>query len=460
MIMQSKIDKFEEIEAPKHVRYSAKQKKGIVLGSIILVASAISVPFLILYLLRGEEKGARFDNLLLISTSGGPGQENSSTFKLTFKYINEYDASFIIDKVSVNVSVRPKLTNPSQWTHSFQANSYDNFTVSMEKDGTYILETYFTVKDTDVEQKFFLKSVLMKSDDIARFVGKMNVKIGSKTGEAPDIINFDTKEEINTMFAYSISENGPSTFTIYDLHTYGDDPLNASRFDLKVNARYENPFNFPVRVENCTMRITDKQNRKNYGDFSIQNIGDVRAKNTTNFTAMLVMDPIDISLIVSLLLNGTTDVFYMRNLITGFSIGNITITGNRSVEVVQTDLKFVLTLQGMRPALNGNLITNVLIEIPCNITFNISYVFLEMFVAGTKNKVLTIDQVIDTGNGKLLCLPYTTNKIENIELNVKYDTFIQHARGQFDLFGYLNVDCFNYNGRIYFGSYNVTLLTA
>ncbi len=208
------------------------------------------------------------------------------------------------------------------------------------------------------------------------------------------------------------------------------------------------------------MRITDKENRKNYGDFIIQNIGNAKAKNNTNFSAMLIMDPIDISLIVSLLLNGTTDVFYMRNLTVVFSIGNITISGSRTNEVVQTDLQFLLTLQGMRPALNGNLITNVLLEIPCNITFNISYVFLEMFVAGTKNKVLTIDQVIDTGNGKLLCLPYKTNKIENIELNVKYDTFIQHVRGQFDLFGYLNADCYNYDGRIYFGSYNVTLVTA
>lgn len=452
----SKTIYFDEIEPPEHKFMTAKQKKVIFLSSVIVLASVITIPLVVMYFMKTEEKAVAFVDLQLVSTSF-ENTEGSSTFLLKLNYQNEYDASFVIEKVSLNVSIKPNFPN-SNWIYCLSSETNKSWNLLVDREGKYNLSTYFTVKDSDVQSKILFEKILMKCNDSVRFSGKIQLKMGSKDGEVPDMIEFDFQEQMDKLFDYTVPNSGPSIFTIYDIHSLGDNLVNPEKFDLKVDARYDNPLNFSVSILETSMSVTDRTAEKIYGEFVISNIGEVNGKKNITFNQVLVMDPVEIAVIVSDLINQSTDVFYMRDISTTFEIGYIKIIGNRSDEIVATDLKFEFKLDGMRPALNGNLITNFILVVPCNLTFNVSYVFLNLFVAGTKNLVVTIDQLIDTGTGKLLCLPYTANKIKDIELNVKYDVFLQHVNDNFDLTGYIFADCYNFNGRINIGAHDVELM--
>ena len=290
-----------------------------------------------------------FVDLQLVSTSF-ENTEGSSTFLLKLNYQNEYDASFVIEKVSLNVSIKPNFPN-SNWIYCLSSETNKSWNLLVDREGKYNLSTYFTVKDSDVQSKILFEKILMKCNDSVRFSVKIQLKMGSKDGEVPDMIEFDFQEQMDKLFDYTVPNSGPSMFTIYDIHSLGDNLVNPEKFDLKVDARYDNPLNFSVSILETSMSVTDRTAEKIYGEFVISNIGEVNGKKNITFNQVLVMDPVEIAVIVSDLINQSTDVFYMRDISTTFEIGYIKIIGNRSDEIVVTDLKFEFKLDGMRPCL-------------------------------------------------------------------------------------------------------------
>ncbi len=441
-----------EVEAPDNAFRKIPKAKVIGLIALIVVPLAIATPFIIEYLTTRDQREIVFQSLdLVASTEANETNDATATFAMHFEYLNAYEEPFTINRFSVDLALKQE--NVNDWTDVLTATSTAE--QSIARRGYSNLTVSFTIEENEPEKIQLLERILMKSADSLQFEGELRLSRGVE--RVPDLINFRFEEELHRLFDYNLPGEGPSTFLIVDLHSIGPNQADPTLLDLGVDSIYENPFDFPITLKNTSMRVTNRTSETGWGAYSFEPDVSIESRGNTSIFAQLALFPDEISFIVSDLLNGSRDTFYLRQVSAQFSVGNLSISGYRENEVAASKLVFELTIDSFGLASGGRLQITAKIVNPCNLIFNISYLKLDMFVKNTQNKVLEIDQAIGEVDGKILVEPYSATYIEDLVLDVSYTNFIQNLDNNFDLYGYLIADCYNFEGYIYFGSTDVDL---
>jgi hypothetical protein len=441
----------EEISAPTQIIHSRNWKKPVIIIAIIVIPLIFAIPFILQLFAKSEEKGFFLNDLTLHELKDS---EQAVTLGWEMSYVNEYDGELAL--TAYQIRIETKIQSSNKWQELMVLSGEQSVIIPENGHSNFSIKFDLSNGESDSALKEFLGKILMKEEITFRLTGGFKASPLSNVN-IPDVFEIDILKKATELFGYSIPTHGPTFLTIKDFQTHTPDPAYPSLFKMSVLSEYKNPFNFPINFISAKATILNRTLDGTMGtiNWGLAELGEIIKNGTKNIEQILYVPTNQIKWIVEDLLSNRTDVVKIIDLEGTVKIGEVIISFQRDLESAHSDLQFKLTIVGYRADINGNLILDAAIDNPCNIIFNITYIDIDMFVAGTTQKVLEVSQSLD-----ITILPYSQTMITNIVASAKYETFLLHLNDKFDLIGNLQANCYNFNGVIYFDSKNVELLTS
>jgi hypothetical protein len=438
----------EIIDPPPNLRkfnYKALLLIGIILGT----ATGIAVPFLLREPEQGLPTGFDITGLSLVSMDN---TTETATLQFEFRYVNEFDVKLQITSLLATVMMKNKSSLDFQTLFVVDSNT----PVIIESNGLGIVTGKFVVSNSadHALRRMMLGELIKKNDFTFKFEGTVRIAPMEMVGEDfPDYLTMSVVKPARDIFGYEVPTLSSSMFTLIDLITPGIDPAYPSLFQVDCVALYKNPFGFPVTFDAYGLSIYNRTGQK-LGDYMFNSsvLGYIAPGANGSFSALFRAVPNQVGWIVSDLLSEISDVIILKNITGIVKIGMVRIEISEPMQVMASDITFTLEIANYYPS-GLNLALDIKFINPCGIIFNLTKLFMEMFVSGTIQKVATIDNS-DTWTIQ----PYSELLVTGIIVNAEYDRFVQHVNGLFDLIGYLSANSYNFAGDIPFNSLEVKII--
>lgn len=425
----------EEIHKPKDFKIERKGLKTVGLLVILGIASIAGYILIRPYFQKSELKGFYLRNF-------GISEINNSSATIVasfqFEYYNEYGMSFQLGMGTQNLELQMQNRSFDPWQKIGIISNNQTVPVNISSSTIFFGVMNISNSLLDADKRMFMGEILKRSNFSLRIIGSITV-VDKPSDAMPDKLDMDVIKKATDLFGYGLPSNGPSTFIFSDIITPGVDPANPSLFQLGILCRFRNPLNVPISFVDCEACFYNRTLDGLLGCLKLNPVetGIINAGGCRNLTRFFFVPPAQIAWIISDLLSEYTDVLKVKNLNATVDIGKVRIYFARALETEESDIKFELIIKNYR--VDGTrLFLDLELVNPCNVTFNMTYIDLDMFLAHTTQRIVWIEQELN-----LTILPYSRTQINNIEVNADVAAFLQHINDLMDLIGYLKGSSYN-----------------
>ncbi|MHA1820603.1 MAG: hypothetical protein ACTSU2_16425 [Promethearchaeota archaeon] len=447
---------FREIRAPVSVRKIKIKKYIKVVGiiSIIIVGLVVFIPIII------RSKYTIADSTSEISKIDVISADNSSLYcQLDLKLHNPSPDGFTILNSSISLFyqnvTQAGLPEPSK--HQVIANLHLNKSFIVNPNSYRTINIYFTLQKNDEAAENFIGMVLAKENHTILVQGVLNIN-----SEEINSLSVNTKIRANDLFHYSVTDDKSTHLLINNnIKTI---PVSApdTTTDIELVMFYSNPFSYPMQINSLSFYLENETGKiwDHYTSNATINIG-----ASSYYNISILADPTsdEITKTVSLLLNGTEDVFYLRNISAAFSIGPISFSIYRDVEFLKSNFSLSLKIIGYHLT-SSSLKLDIEFDNGCGFEFNLTYIHIDIYIAGTNQLQKAIwlhDNVSIAPYDYAPIKKYSATVIYGVNVNFdsKYVNKVLIDKSRVDYIGYLSINSFQYDDDVPFESLNQTMIS-